>query len=102
MVGGARMHRLTNEERRILTASAESYYVHERFFRHLSVSEYSICDAASYDYGTEPLQRLLPAAAVNLLERSRGDYAVAGNAGTPQTDATDLLLPSGRSSAEAR
>ena len=27
------------------------YYVHERFLRHLSVSEYSIRDAARYDYG---------------------------------------------------
>ena len=50
-VGAARMHQLTNEVRRVLTASAESYYVHERFFRHLSVSEYSIRDAERYDYG---------------------------------------------------
>ena len=50
-VGAARMHQLTNEEKRVLTASAESHYVHERFFRHLSVAEYSIADAARYDYG---------------------------------------------------
>ena len=50
-VGAARMHQLTGAEKRVLTASAENYYVHERFFRHLSVSEYSIRDAAWYDYG---------------------------------------------------
>ena len=50
-VGAARMCMLTDEQRRFLTASAEHYYVHERFFRHLSVAEYSIADAARYDYG---------------------------------------------------
>ena len=50
-VGAARMYTLPDEQKRILTASAESYYVHERFFRHLSVAEYSIADAARYDYG---------------------------------------------------
>ena len=50
-VGAARMHQLTSEEKRALTASAENYYVCERFFRHLSVSEYSIRDSARYDYG---------------------------------------------------
>ena len=50
-VGAARMYELTDEQKRCLTASAESYYVHERFFRYLSVAEYSIVDAARYDYG---------------------------------------------------
>ena len=50
-VGAARMHQLTDGEKRAPTASAESYYVHERFFRHLLVTEYSIRDALQYDYG---------------------------------------------------
>ena len=50
-VGAARMYELPNKQRRILTASAEHYYVHKRFFRHLSVVEYSIADEAQYDYG---------------------------------------------------
>jgi hypothetical protein len=50
-VGAARMHQMTGVEKRVLTASAEHYYVHERFFRYLSVAEYSIRDAARYDYG---------------------------------------------------
>lgn len=50
-IGTARMYELSSEQKRVLTAGAESYYVHERFFRHLSVSEYSIRDAARYDYG---------------------------------------------------
>ena len=50
-VGAARMFELPAKQRRTLTASADHYYVHERFFGHLSVAEYSIADAARYDYG---------------------------------------------------
>lgn len=50
-VGTARMYGLSSEQKRVLTASAESY-VHERFSAPLRVRVVDLrCDAARYDYG---------------------------------------------------
>ena len=49
-VGAARMYELETSERRRLTNSRENHYVNHRFFRFLSIAEYSLFDANEYDY----------------------------------------------------
>ena len=71
-VGAARMYVLADEEKRILTASAEHYYVHARFLSAPVGRRVLDFRRGPVRLRTEPLQRVLSTATVRQLERYGG------------------------------